>query len=164
MKKFAAVFAGLVILSAVGAENLLKTDFKQLDASGKNAGFQIFRAEIKENSGSKSVVLDIAKKHFVTIPVVIESAGSYTFSGRCSGDADSIYAKLSVNGKIITASCRQKYMKKSGSGDMIFDLNLSGVPAGNGYLFISARGSSGTIELKNVELTFKKKTIQTENK
>ena len=156
MKTFLSIPAAVLLFTACAAENLLKADFSKLDQAGKNAGFQTFRAQVETEKGKKFFSLDLSKNQFVTLPVKITAPGIYTFSGICSGDADSVYAKLTVNGKVVTRSIRQKYMKKTSAGDLRFSLELLGVPAGDGILFISPRGQSGKLSLKEIKLEQKK--------
>jgi len=154
MKSLINICAVCLMLTAA-AENLLELDFDALDATGKKAGFQAFKADAVEKNGKKAAELDTAKGHFVTAPVKITEAGTYTLSGVCSGDADALYAKITVEGRTVSRSVRQKYMQKKDDGDREFRLVFTDVPAGTGYLFISPRGKTGKLAVRGLCLTRK---------
>ena len=153
MKQLVPLFVLLAVLTCPAAENLLKVDFSRLDAKGKNAGFRVFRAQTQEMDGKKNFILDKKKNHFVTLPVSVDKPGIYTLNGVCQGDVDSVYAKLTVGSKFVGQSSRLRYMKKTPSGDLQFALRLTGVPAGEGVLFMSPRGDAGKLIVKELCLT-----------
>ena len=130
--------ASLALTAAAG--NLLPLKFDRLDASGKSAGFAVFKARAAERGGKKTVELDAAQGHFVTVPVRIAEPGRFVLTGLCSGDADTLYAKITVGGNVVSRSIRRKYMAKKADGSDSFSLTFDSVPAGDGYLFVAPRG------------------------
>ena len=151
MRAIICICAACLALTAA-AENLLSLDFKALDATGKKAGFQILKADVAEKNGKKVIELDSEKGHFVTVPVKIAAEGTYILSGVCFGDADALYAKITVGGKTVSRSVRQKYMQKKDNEHRAFQLAYAGVPAGSGYLFIAPRGKTGKLAIGGLAL------------
>ena len=158
MKKHLSAFAVLLTLAA-GAGELLQADFTRLDATGKKAGFQVFRAQTGNINGQNTIILNAAKGNFVTLPVTIPRSGILTFSGLCTGDGEELYAKVVIQKKSATGSLRKKYMQSQGKEGLFFKIDLKGVPAGEGYLFISVRGKTGQLELKKISLKLKKDQV-----
>ena len=151
MRAIICICAACLALTAA-AKNLLSLDFKALDATGKKAGFQILKADVAEKNGKKVIELDSEKGHFVTVPVKIAAEGTYILSGVCFGDADALYAKITVGGKTVSRSVRQKYMQKKDNEHRAFQLAYAGVPAGSGYLFIAPRGKTGKLAIGGLAL------------
>jgi len=150
--RICAVF--LALTAAAG--DLLPLNFDLLDVSGKAAGFAVFKARVAEQGGKKAAELDLAQGHFVTVPVKIAEPGRLVLTGSCAGDADTLYAKITVGGKVVSRSIRRKYMSQKADGSNAFTLTFDGVPAGDGYLFISPRGGkTGELIIRELALDAK---------
>ena len=161
MRSLSVVLALLLSLSATASE-LLNFKPDQLDKTGKPTGFQIFKASVENLNGKNTIVLDLEKGNFVTIPVSLKDTGDYLFSGFCSGDANELYAKITINGKVYSRSIRKKYMTQTAGNVYGFKLEFKDVPSGNGVLFIAPRGGKqGKLHLNSISLKFKQSRQKT---
>ena len=71
MKTYFSILTAGLLLTVCASGNLLKVDFSKLDAAGKNAGFQTFRAQLETEKEKKFFTLDLSKNQFVILPVKI---------------------------------------------------------------------------------------------